>query len=1000
MALVTAAGLTIVSAITGAAAHAAPSAGAAGAAPATTVLDTRFKAGNYVVTLVAPPAASYRGGVAGFRATKPTAGKHLDATSSAVRSYRSHLLQQQSGIARSAGVTPRAQYTIALNGFAAKLSATQAARLAGTRGVLSVTPDTRRKPVLFDTPNLLGLTGADGVWSRLGGARNAGKGVVVGVLDTGVWPENPFFAGSRVTAKSPGGVGSTYRGPGGKIHVVKADGSEFVGTCQAGEDFPARTCNSKLVGARFYDEGYLTGISPGDLDPDEYLSPRDGDSHGSHTSSTAVGNRIPSMTVAGRTFGASSGMAPAAKLAMYKVLWNARDDSQDGGTTSDILHAIDDAVSDGVDVINYSIGGNSPSGAADPVGIAFLNAAAAGVFVAAAAGNAGPDASTVDNNSPWVTTVAATTAHRLEGTVKLGDGTLLKGASFSTTEVPATAAILGDAAADSGVAAEDARVCLQDSLDPAKVSGKIVVCDRGVNNRVDKSAEVKRAGGVGMVLVNVSVNSLDPDVHSVPTVHLPVDDRDTVRDYVSGTTNPTIALLVGDQTGGSPTPIPVVAGFSSRGPDLTSGGDLVKPDISAPGVGIVAAVAPPHNAGDNFGVESGTSMASPHIAGLGALILGTYPTWSPMEVKSAIMTTAFNTKNDDGSANTKPFEQGAGFVNPRRFLTPGLVYDSDVIDWIAYLEGTGLDTGTGIEPIDPSDLNLPSIGIGELAGSQTVTRRVTAQTPGTYRASVQVPGFAVTVSPSTLRFGAAGQTKEFTVSFTRTTAPLNAYATGFLTWTSSSGLRVRDPIAVQPVTIAAPAEVTGSGTSGSTSYQVTPGLTGSIDLSVAGLVPGEVHDDSVAVGPLVLDPTGNAANKVFPLEVPDGTTLARFDLVAGNAGDDMDLFVLDSSGALVAYSATGSASERVDLPDPPTGTYYAVVNGYASAGGGTDAFSLRNFAVHGTAGNLTASPDPLPATQSVPTTVTVAWSGLDAGTPYLGTVSYEGSSSRTAVAIG
>ena len=277
-----------------------------------------------------------------------------------------------------------------------------------------------------------------------------------------------------------------------------------------------------------------------------------------------------------------------------------------------------------------------------------------------------------------------------------------------------------------------------------------MVCDRGVNDRVAKSAEVKRAGGVGLVMTNPTNNSLNADNHSVPTVHVQNTDRAAIHAYAA-TAGATIALLVGDQTGAAPTPLPVVAGFSSRGPDLTSGGDLVKPDIAAPGVDIVAAVAPGPHGGNNFEPISGTSMSSPHIAGLAALILGKRPDWSPAAVKSAMMTTATDTKTEAGARNTNPFDQGAGFVKPRRFLEPGLVYDADVVDWIGYLEGTGVDTGTGVPAIDPSDVNVPSIGIGSLAGTQTVTRRVTATKGGTYRATVKVPGIQATVTPSVLR---------------------------------------------------------------------------------------------------------------------------------------------------------------------------------------------------------------------------------------------------------
>lgn len=954
-------------------------------------------AGNYLVTLAAPPAATYSGGVAGLTATRPAAGQRLDARSGAVQQYRNHLVRQQAALLRSTGVKARAQYTVALNGFSARLTAAQAAKLSANRGVLSVVKDTRRKITLFDTPDFLGLTGAKGTWNAVGGPAKAGRGVVVGVLDTGIWPENAFFRARRVTHTVPGAPGSTYVAN-GRIHVVKGDGGVFVGTCQAGERFPATTCNNKIVGARYYSEGFLAQVPRDQFSEHEFLSPRDGQGHGSHTASTAAGRQISGMTVEGRSFGASAGMAPAAKIAAYKVCWEGKTPETSGCADSDILQAIDDAVSDGVDVINFSIGG-APERAADPAELAFLNAAAAGVFVAASAGNSGPGASTVGHNSPWLTTVAASTVHRFEGTVQLGNGTKLRGASFSTTPVPARPAILASAAAAEGVTAANALLCGPNSLDPAKVTGKIVVCDRGVVDRVAKSAEVKRAGGVGMVLINPTPSSLNADLHAVPTVHLQNTDRAAVHAYLA-TPNPTIALLVGDQTGRAPTPLPVVAGFSSRGPDLTSEGDLLKPDITAPGVDVVAAVAPGPNNGNDFAPYSGTSMSSPHIAGLAALILGKHPRWSPATVKSAMMTTASNTKTENGKTNTNPFEQGAGHVNPRKFLNPGLVYNSGVMDWLGYLEGIGVDTGYTVKPIDGSNLNLPSIAVGGLLDRQTVTRRVTALSAGTYTASVSgLRGLDVKVSPSTLKLK-RGQSANFTVSFTRRTAAPERYATGFLTWTSK-GTTVRSPIAVQPLLVSAPSEVSGAGASGSTSYRVRAGVTARVDLRVAGLVAGKVTNDSVAIGPFKPERAGDAANKVYEVTVPANTTLSRFDLRAGDARDDLDMFLFNAAFQLVATAATPSPNERLDSATLPAGTYYVLVNGFASHDNQPAPFSLRTFAVgESAAGNLTATPDPLPVTQGRRATVNLAWRGLTAGTPYLGYVGYQGSDARTVVSIG
>ena len=289
----------------------------------------------------------------------------------------------------------------------------------------------------------------------------------------------------------------------------------------------------------------------------------------------------------------------------------------------------------------------------------------------------------------------------------------------------------------------NAALCAPNTLDPAKTAGKIVVCDRGVVPRVDKSAEVKRAGGVGMVLVNLTPGSLDADLHSVPTVH--VGDP-KIKDVVAANPGMTASLKATDTTGAKLPPVPQIAEFSSRGPTLASDGDLLKPDVTAPGVAVLAAVSPVGFKGENFGFLSGTSMASPHIAGSGALLLGKNPQWSPAAVKSAIMTTAYDLVNADGAAVHDVFAQGAGHVDPAGSLRRGSFTTP------ASLTGWGSSKGQGIAPwrgADRSQGRQCSVGgTGCMAGSQTVTRKVTAVTAGTYRAAITLPGITATVSPA------------------------------------------------------------------------------------------------------------------------------------------------------------------------------------------------------------------------------------------------------------
>lgn len=664
------------------------------------------------------------------------------------------------------------------------------------------------------------------------------------------------------------------------------------------------------------------------------------------------------------------------------MLWEAKDPNQSGGQTSDILQGIEAAITDGVDVINYSISGSDDP--TDPVDLMFLSAASAGIFVSTSAGNSGPGAATLAHTSPWVTTVGANTVAPYYGTVTLGNGQKYAGISTSVT-TPVGPAPLVDSAAlvAAGQTAPVAALCGPDSLDPAKTAGKIVVCDRGTYDRVAKSAEVKRAGGIGMVLANPTDNSLDGDLHTVPTVHVNPPASAAIKTYAA-TSGATATLTQGNQSS-TTIPYPQIAGFSSRGPSTGTGGDTLKPDLTAPGVAILAAVAPPSNSGRSFDFESGTSMAAPHVAGLAALWFGAgvQPKWSPMKVKSALMTTAGNLVDEDGAKVTDPYVQGAGRVRPNKMTNPGLVYPSGDVDWLGYLEGLGFDTGTGVAAIDPSNANTASIAIGSLLKTQTVTRRVTAVKPGLYRVKASIPGVKVSVSPSILSFNAAGETRTFRVTFTNRTAEFDEAASGFLTW-KGAGTSVRIPLAVTPRVVDAPEAVAGSGASGNIKFSVTPGVAGAFPITASGLATGTAQSRSIAVG----------AQLQFPVTVPADAKVAQFTVRTPNTAADLDLYVFQVVGGAavqVGQSTTGSANETVVLEAPAAGQYIGLVAGFANAPGTTSTpFTFRGAAVVSGAGlgNFTVSPANPRATIGKPIALTASWSGLDAGTPYLGWIEY------------
>ncbi|MFB2600003.1 S8 family serine peptidase [Herbiconiux sp. P17] len=954
--------------------------------------DPAFTDGRYIVTLKSDAVAAYRGGLAKFPGTQPVPGDDLDAGSRRVADYSGYLAGVQEQVADSVDADITTSYTLTTNGFSSTLTAAQATALAADPRVARVVPDELLHLTATPSTDFLGLSGADGVWAKTGGVASAGDGIVVGIIDSGIAPENASFAGAPLEA-TPGA--DPYL-DGDTIVFDKADGSTFHGACETGEQFTADDCSTKLISARYFVDAY-GGSDVLGRDRGEYLSPRDGSGHGSHTSSTAAGDADVAASVAGRDLGLISGVVPGAKVAMYKACWTGPTPFDDGCQTGDLLAAIDAAVADGVDVINYSIGGGAAQTTISLTDEAFLNAASVGVFVAASAGNDGPDASTADNAAPWITTVAASTIPSYEATVRLGDGQVVLGGSITVpTDTPVTGSFV-DAAAVAVDGAVDPQLCGPDTLDPAKVAGAIVLCDRGVVDRVAKSAEVARAGGIGLVLVNTHPDSVDLDTHSVPTVHVDSAAADALHAYAA-TAGATVALEDGNPDAVPSPPTPQVAGFSSRGPILADGGDILKPDIAAPGVGILAAYANSESQDGQYALLSGTSMASPHIAGLAALYLGEHPDATPAEIKSAMMTTAYDTVDGSGAPITDPFAQGAGQVDPARYFDPGMLFLNDVDDWYGYAEAiTGLDLG--VDTVSPSQLNLPSISVGALAGTETITRTVTATRAGTFTAApVTIPGIDVVVSPSTLEFAAAGDQLDYTVTFTRTDAPLDEFATGQLVWNDGDET-VTTPLAVRPVTLGVPGEVAAEGTDASVDIPVAVGTTGDIDITKTGLVKGDVLHGS---GTASADGTPVARDR-FVVEVPEGTTLARFALDSLDDTADLDLYLSSYNDKQdvwpMTQAATPNPDETLDMPGLAAGRYILEVDFYA--GQGDLDYTLTNYLLGSstTEGAFTATPEKLHMTLGEPATVTASWSGLEPGASYFGRVGFGDTGHSTNVTV-
>jgi len=937
------------------------------------------------------PAVMYTGGISGLPATKPAKGKKIDPNDANVRKYVDYLkASHDKALERVGGGQKLYDYGFAFKGFAAVLTEAQADKAKAAKNVVAVTPDSKDLLDTFTTPNFLGLTGPTGYYQATGAV---GENVVIGVLDTGFWPENPAY--SDRTGVNPNGKS-------GKLDYQQIPG--WHGKCTPGEAFNASMCNQKVIGAQAFAAGALAS---GGIPDFEFLSPRDFDGHGSHTSTTAGGNFATPTDGDAKAAGltAINGIAPRARLSIYKVCWELADLSNASCSSSDRVAATDQAVADGVDVLNHSIGATRTN-FLDPVQIAFFNAAASGVFVAASAGNEGPGASTVASPGPWTTTVAASTHNRAGvGSVTLGNSSTFTGSSFNSTSTGSKPFIDSETALNPAyvhvpvtgapTAADGVRLCFIGSLDPADVTGKIVLCDRGVNARIDKSLAVKQAGGVGMVLTNTSPIGTNADLHFVPTVHLESTDRAAVKAYAA-TVGATATINVAAINFAAAAP--AIPAFSSRGPILAGGGDILKPDVSAPGVDVLAAVTPVNNAGRNFDLLSGTSMSSPHVAGAAALLKSLRPSWSPMMIKSALMTTGY-----DLVSGADVFHQGAGHINPKGAADPGLVFDSDFADWIAFICGTGQLTGslcTAFGTIDPSDLNQASIAIGDLAGSQTVSRTVKSVGSQSETYTFSFSGLSgITVTPSAANFTiGSGGTQAWSVGFTRTTAALNAYAQGFITWTGNKGHVVRMPVAIRPVSIAAPTEITFNTSTGPSSWNVKTGYAGTLNAVIRGLVPATTTPYTVAQDADQNFACGDAPPGVFRKDtsIPAGTTRYRvgiYEDAITPSGTDLDLFVCQGA-ALVGVEADGDSDEDVDFTfTVPPGSPIPIsvyVHGFATAGPSASG-TLFEWAV-GTAdaGNTTLAITPTgPTTVGGSKTVTASFSGLAATTRYMGVVRYD-----------
>ncbi|KAD6794394.1 hypothetical protein E3N88_05290 [Mikania micrantha] len=691
-------------------------------------------------------------------------------------------------------------YTRHINGFAAILEDEEAAQIANHPRVVSVFLNRGRKLHTTRSWDFMGLEdngviSSNSIWKKA----RFGENTIIGNLDTGVWPESKSF--------SDEGMGPIP--------------SKWKGVCHNGADASFH-CNRKLIGARYFNKGYA---SEGGHLNSTFESPRDHEGHGSHTLSTAGGNFVPDASVFGYGNGTAKGGSPNARVAAYKVCFPPVNGNE--CFDADILAAFDMAIQDGVDVLSVSLGGDAVPFFNDSVAIGSFHAVKHGIVVVCSAGNSGPADGTVSNVATWQITVGASTMDRqFPSYAVFGNNMRFKGESLSVEALPKNKlfpVISSVEAKAANVDATDAQLCKAGSLDPKKAKGKILVCLRGDNARVDKGQEVALAGAVGMILANndASGNEIIADPHVLPATHITYIDGLAVYRHLKSTKGP-VAYITHPSTQLDTKPAPFMAAFSSKGPNIITP-QILKPDITAPGVSIIAAYTesqgPTNQDFDTRRVQyncvSGTSMSCPHVSGIVGLLKTLHPDWSPAAIRSAIMTTA-RTRDNEAKPITNsslikatPFSYGAGHVQPNRAMDPGLVYDLNTTNHLDFLCAIGY-TRSQIEKFSetpytcPSknislvDFNYPSITVDNLKDSITVTRTVkNVGSPGTYVSQVFKPaGVSVRVQPKSLKFKKIGEEKKFKVIFKSKKTVGGGYVFGQLKW-SDGKHNVRSPIVVK-----------------------------------------------------------------------------------------------------------------------------------------------------------------------------------------------------------
>ena len=894
-------------------------------------LGTGTEPRTYLIRLQDAAVPTYAGEKPGLAPTAPEPGAQLESDSPATRAYVGHLEQVQvefvQHLERTVGRAVEVPFTyqFAVNGLAAVLTPEEALQIAADPAVASISLDEVRELQTDAGPQWIGAGAVWNAMTELGLPENVkGEGIVIGTIDTGISPGNSSFADI---------------GDDGYDHTNPLGAGNYLGACDpanAAQFDPNFICNDKLIGAYVFGGANETAV--------------DYDGHGSHTSSTSGGNVVNDVVVTTAAGFVTppfdiSGVAPHANVISYLGCC----------TLSGLTAAINQAIADEVDAINYSIGSDSPSALwSDFDAVGFLNARAAGIFVATSNGNAGPGFATTGSpaDAPWIMSVGASTHNRHNGNILAG---LTRDDATSLPPIPGKS-VTGALATPTPITYAGAvgdPFCEDTTGNEAAFAGRIVICDRGgAAGRVQKSSNVAGQGAIGFVLVNDANHgdSLLGDEYALPGVFIAFDDGQALKAWLAAGSGH-VATIAGTEFTLDDARGDIMASFSSRGPNRAV--DVIVPSVTAPGVDILAAHSADSYTADEHGFISGTSMASPHGAGAGALMSQARPDWTPAQAQSALMTTARTTiLNHDGTPAT-PYAQGSGRINVAAAVMAGLLFDETPANYVA---------ANPAEGGDPKTLNLPSFADGQCLGTcswqRTATVPINAAAPVpagvTWTATATSDaGMALSVglTPATV---SPGESIAISVSANVTGAPAGETLFGRVTLTPSNASvpAVTMPVAVVPTSGILPGAVDVETRRNAGSYLITGiesiALT-EFTASVGGMVPA-----TQTVGSLSQDPTRTDAYDdlsqvdVHLVEVPAGTTrlvAETFDTEM----PDLDLFVgtgtTPSLETEVCTSTSPTATEHCEVADPAAGTWWVLIQNWEASSSPPDAYTLATATV-------------------------------------------------------